>query len=105
MTNEANEDFKIVKHFSKELRGWFTVFNLVTISNPDVQRLIQNELQATGGDAVINVSIKGQTTFIDGLIPVGVSVIGSLISPYGFALGYLIGARTYTIEGDVIKYQ
>jgi hypothetical protein len=77
----------------------------VTISDLNVQRIIQNEVMSAQGDAAININIQGQTTFIDGAIPVALGVIGFLVAPPGGAYAsYLIGARTYTVEGDVIRY-
>jgi hypothetical protein len=105
MTNNVNKNFIIVKHFSRELKGWFTFFNLVTVQSPKVAEVIRSELIAAKGDAVINIKIKGQFTFIDGLIPAAAATLGSLIAPpWGGLLGYLIGLRTYTVEGDVIRY-
>ncbi len=105
MSSNVNKKYTIVKHFSKDLKGYFTIFNLVTISDPKVSELIRNELISAQGDAVINIKIQGQTTFIDGLVPIGLGVIGGIIAPpYGTFASYLIGLRTYTVEGDVIKY-
>ncbi|MGC9093724.1 MAG: hypothetical protein ACP5JH_10825 [Bacteroidota bacterium] len=105
MTSNVNKKFTIVKHFSRDLKGWFTIFNLVTISNPKVDEVIRNELVASQGDAVINIKIQGQTTFLDGFIPVALGTIGALVAPpWGFYASSLIGVRTYTVEGDVIRY-
>jgi len=77
----------------------------MTISNSDLEALISKEISSAQGDAVLNMRIQGQTTLIDGVLPFALSVIGGLIiPPYGSFLGYLIGSRTYIIEGDVIKY-
>ncbi len=105
MTGNVNKEYKIVKHFKKDLRGWFTLFNLITVSDPDIQRVIVNEIKSVNGDAAINVKIVGQTTLVDGLIPIALGTLGSVINPAGFVLAYLVGARTYTVEGDIIKYQ
>lgn len=105
MTNNVNKKFSIVKHFNQELKGWFTIFNLVTISEPNVEEAIRREISSVQGDGAINVKIKGQITFIDGIIPFALGLIGSVaLPPAGSVLGYLVGARTYTIEGDIIKY-
>ena len=45
---------------------------------------------AAGGDAAVNVRIKGETTFVDGLVSAVTRLIFSM--------------RTYTIEGDIIRY-
>lgn len=104
MTSNVNKKFTIVKHFSRDVKGIFLVFNLVTISEPKVNEIIRNELVAGQGDAVINIRIQGQTTFIDGLVPVAAGLGAAFLSPFGVFASYLIGLRTYTVEGDVIKY-
>jgi hypothetical protein len=105
MTSNVNKKFTIVKHFERELKGYFVVFNLITVSDPNIKNAMQDELLNGKGDAIINVKIKGQTTFLDGCLSVGVGILGGLaLPPYGVYLGDLIGARTYTIEGDVIRY-
>ena len=101
----AERTFTIVKHFSKDMKSWYTLFNLITLSEPNLTDLLRDETISSHGDAVINVKILGQTTLIDVAIPVALGVFGSIVSPQrGAFIGALIGARTYTIEGDVIKY-
>ena len=100
-------------------KAWFTLFDLVTMKNPDFSGLIEEELKRTSGDAVLNVEVVGQTTAIDGLIPIGMTIAGTVLgqalaadpiygSVYGTALGTVAGAmltaRTYTISGDIVKY-
>jgi hypothetical protein len=51
---------------------------LITISNPNVGELLNKETISAHGDAVVNIKIEGQTTFIDGLIPFTLEVIGSI---------------------------
>ena len=98
------KDFEIVKHFQRPLRAYFAIFDLVTISNPEVERVVEEEIKSVNGDAVINLKIHGQTSVIDAVIPIALGVIGGMIAPpYGSYAHYLIGARTYTVEGDVIK--
>jgi len=108
MTNKVDRKYRIIRHFDREVKGWFTINGLVTIADVDnkFQRLVLEELQATRGDAVINVRVKGQTDIVDVLIPLAPGVIGALISyPWGAYASWLICSRTYTIEGDVIKYE
>ena len=57
------------------------------------------------GDAIVNVKIKGQTTVIDALLPMGISTFAMIVNPRLFFVMYIVPtSRTYTIEGDVIKY-
>lgn len=120
MSGVPDRDYTVVRSFEVAHRGWFTLFDLITISNPAIQKTLDAELKKSGGDAIINVAIVGQNTVVDGLIPIGMSVAGTLLGQslapdvytgvtYGTALGTLAGAmlstRTYTIKGDVIRYQ
>lgn len=105
MTSDVNKTFTIVRRFNQDLKGWFTLFNLITITDPRVSDLVRNELSAARGDAVINLRIQGQTTFVDGLIPIALGIVGGLAAPpFGFFASNLIGVRTYTVQGDIIKY-
>jgi hypothetical protein len=105
MTSVTNKKYTIVKHFNREAKGWFTLFNLITIKDVNFDELIRKEINSVQGDAVINLQIKGQTTLVDGAIPTVLGLVGSAaLPPAGGILGYLVGARTYFIEGDVIKY-
>jgi hypothetical protein len=119
MSGAPAEDYTVVRHFEQKDKAWFTLFDLATVENPDVSNVLATELKRTPGDAVINVQIQGQTTFIDGLIPIAMSLAGTLAGQalasdpysgayYGSILGTLAGAMlsamTYTVSGDIIKY-
>ncbi len=105
MTGNVNKKYTIVKHFSRSLKGWFMVFDLITVSNPSVQKLVHNEILSAQGDAVINIRIKGQTTFWDDVPPVVLSVVGTLVAPpWGSLAGDIVSSRTFTVSGDVIRY-
>jgi len=105
MTPNINREFTVIKHFKRDLKAWFTILGLVTISNLKVEEVIREEILKAQGDGVVNLEITGQTTILDGLIPVAAGTVGFLVAPpYGAYAAYLIGARTYTIEGDIIKY-
>ncbi len=104
-TGNVNKKFVVVKHFRREEKGWFAFFNLVTMSEPQIGTIIREEMQSAQGDAVANVSIQGQTSLTDGGVSLLLSAIGlAAAPPLGFAAGYLVGARTYTVEGDIIRY-
>jgi hypothetical protein len=100
----VGKKFQILKHFNVSKKGVFMIFDLITVSNPDVSGVIRDQLKSTQGDAVINLRITGQTEFIDGLVSVALGTVGGLVAPpYGSLLGDVLGLRTYTIEGDVVK--
>ena len=89
MTKTARS-FEVIKHFSESSKAHFWVFSLVTGREPKLEEIVERQVASVDGDAAINVRIKGQTEFVDGLVAVLVSPIFSM--------------RTYTIEGDIIRY-
>ncbi len=102
----ADKKFTIMKHFRREVKCWYTLVNLIPLTEPDIAKILQEETASSRGDAVINLRITGETTLIDALVPVALGVFGSIVSPQrGAFAGLLVGVRTYTIEGDVIQYR
>ena len=120
MTGETEKNYRVVRHFEKPHKAWFTLFDLVTTKNPDINATIESEIRKADADAIINLEVTGQTTVLDGLIPIAMTVAGTylgyvlapdlLLGPtYGTILGSIAGAllsaRTYTVSGDVIRYK
>lgn len=79
----------VVKSFSKTLKVHHFVYGLVTPFDPTVAKAIADEVKAAGGTHAINVKIRYQMTFLDGLI--NVITFGTYV-PF-----------TLTIEGDVVR--
>jgi hypothetical protein len=107
LNNPRDRNYSFVKHFSRDEKAYFTLFNIVTAKNVNIDNVVQQEISAGGGDGVVNLKIKGQDTFIDQIVPIGVGVIGTLLmptTPFGFFAAYMIGMRTYSIEGDIVRY-
>lgn len=118
MSGNVNREYRIVRHFERELKSWFTLFQLVTVQNPKVEQAIREELARSEGDAVVNVVIQGKDTFLDQLLPAALTVVGSALTSYAAYYDYRYGTigllatvaasqiriRTYTIEGDVVQY-
>jgi len=90
MSHIINKEYKTIAHFKRNTQAWFAIFDLATVSNPNLRNIVENEIKAVNGDGVVNLQIKGETTFIDGCISI---LTCSLIRP-----------RSYTIEGDIVKY-
>ena len=86
----TEKPYDVVRHFSQETKGMYLAFDLATIREPEVEKILNQELKAADGDAVINLQLKHQFSFVDGLIRV-------LTEP-------LFGTSTVTVEGDIIKY-
>ena len=120
MSADINREYEIVGRFEKEVRVWFTLYSLITINPPDIDKLIEDELRRAKGDAVVNLRIRGQQAVFDYLIPTAIMSVGLSLTVTGTlqldtglsALGSLftlaagqIASRTYTIEGDVVRYK
>ncbi len=114
MSGEQVRSYRVVRSFQETDHAWFTLWDLVTFDDAEVRRVVYREVNNAGGDAAINVSIKGETTFVDGLIPIGVGVgtalIVSAINP--FAAPYvssvaaaMLSRRSFTVSGDIIVYE
>ena len=88
---EVERDYSLVRSFRRSVKGYFLVYHLVTISDPKIQKAVSEEIATANGDAAVNVNIKGQTTIVDGL--------ASMLTWTLFSM------RTYTVEGDIIKYK
>lgn len=101
----TDRKFTIQKHFTRELKSWYLLLNLIPVSGPDIAQILRDETASAKGDAVINIKVKGEIKLADAGVPVAMAVLGSIIYRQGGALaGLIVGVRTYTIEGDVIKY-
>lgn len=79
-----------------ERRAGFVIFDLITVMDADLDQHIGRELARTGGDAVINLRIHE----IRGPIDVLISVAQSMF----FLGGRILGTRTVTIRGDIIRW-
>lgn len=86
---DAEASGQIVKSFKAEAKVHSVVIGLVTISNPDVQAVIAQEVKRAGGTSAKNVRIVHQMSFLDGLIG---ALTGTIYTP-----------TTVSVEGDVIK--
>jgi hypothetical protein len=78
----------VIKHFSTTMKVNHFVYGLVTPDNPDVVKAISDEVKAASGNQAINVKIRYEATFVDGLIN---SITLGIYNPY-----------TLVIEGDII---
>ena len=105
MNNEVGRKYAVVKHVSEELKAYFTFFDVITVKHPEIEKLINRELELNKGDAFINLTITGQTTIVDKAVPIVAGIVGSIVIPAGgFLAASMIGIRTYTVEGDIIQY-
>lgn len=104
-STEKEKAYTVVKSINLSSKSAFVYFNLMTLKNPDFEKAINEEIAAVQGDAIINLQIHGKTTLVDGFIPLSLAVAGAMIAPPGgILIGSLITFRTFTISGDIIRY-
>ncbi|MDH4032975.1 MAG: hypothetical protein OEV80_04165 [candidate division Zixibacteria bacterium] len=94
MNAAGTANYTVISSFTVNDRaGW--ILGLVPVNPPAgdnhyyLKTILDREIQAAGGDAVINVTLRGQYQFTDFLI--------GLVLP-------VYSTRTLTVTGDVIKY-
>jgi hypothetical protein len=85
------KEFTIVKHFDRSDRSGWWIFALIKGGQTDVDKILNEEIKSSGGDAVINLKISGIFDPLDVLIW---AVIGGIYN-----------TRYTEIEGDIIKYK
>ena len=75
--------------FEVTLQATWTLFGLTPLKEPDLSSVLQKEIRALGGNAVMGLTIVTHQTFLDGLL--GVVTIGLYIP------------RTITLKGQVVE--
>lgn len=98
-----------VRHFSIHQEEQFVFLHrLYGGAKPDVNAMLQRQLQMTPGDAIVNVSIRGTTDYWDIVMPVLIGVVGAFIVPPLTLIAYepfFFDLKSYTVEGDIITYK
>lgn len=96
MTSKGERQYEVVSNFKvNDKAGW--VLGLIPVNKPAgdnhtyLADLIDKQVQAAGGDAAINVTIRAQFQFVD--ILVNAVTLGAYLP------------RTVTVSGDIIKYR
>ena len=95
MNAAGTQDYTVISSFTVHDRaGW--ILGLVPVNPPAgdnhdyLKTILDQQIQAAGGDAVINVKLRGQNQFSDVMI--------TLFVPF-------YNTRTLTVTGDIIKYE
>ncbi len=83
LSAEVNRDYRVVEHFREQTSAWF-VSQMITISHPKVERIVEQQLRRHRGDAVVNLRITGRNTFGDSLAPLGAGLLAGGV--YYFAI-------------------
>ena len=110
----------IVGSFSEEIRVFFTINGLVSVSQLEIDEAIRSAVEKYRGDGVVNFRVNDQLSGIDILIQSGLGLggylFGSLLAPdvysasaYGTlgasAAQFCLQSRTVTISGDVFRLE
>ncbi len=106
MTNEINRPYIVVRHFVVEQKTpLLFLARMVTAGNPNLDDLLQNEL--TGGDAIVNVRIKGYLHIGDMLLPIAIGIGGVFVEPILLFVSFMpffLDLKSYSVEGDLVRY-
>lgn len=109
MTSNINKEYRIIKYVKVEQKVPFLF--LVRINpaggNPDLDDMLQPELAAAEGDAIVNVKIKGEAALGDVILPIGMGIVGAFAFPPLLIIAMFPlfeDLKTYTVEGDIVKY-
>jgi len=87
LSNANNQ--AIIGHFEHSMWIHHFIVGLVNASDPDVSKMIANQVKLKGGTAAVNVKITYQMSFVNGLLNM---ITFEIYNPF-----------TLTIEGDVVK--
>ena len=79
----------LVKHFSTSMWVHHIIAGLVPLNDPDVAKILSDEVKASGGTRAVNIKINYQMTFVNGLCNI---ITFQIYNPC-----------TLTIEGDIVK--
>ena len=78
-----------ISHFVRDETVNHFIFGLVSPGDAEVEKFISQEVKKSGGTRAVNISMKYQQTFLNGLV--GLLTLG-IYNPFSL-----------TIEGDVVK--
>ncbi len=87
ITNKENATS--IQHFTHTKWVNHFLWGLVSPKDADVEQIISYEIYKYGGERAVNITMKYQQTFINGLLGV---LTSGIYTPF-----------TLTIEGDVVK--
>lgn len=130
--NTSDKKFTVVHHFKKEFSIVYALFYNIPLTTPDVTGYMAEQVALHDGDGVINLYGETETPFLlNSLIstlsyyafykaldlPFGAygfsagggegyaSVLVTLVLVPLTAAGLTCGVKTFTLEGDIIKYK
>ena len=83
------ENATVVKHFTRTKTVNHFVYGLVSPDDAGIEQIVADAVKQSGGTRAVNVKLKYQQTFVNGLVS---GLTFGIYSPF-----------TLTIEGDVAK--
>lgn len=78
-----------VSHFKTDETVNHFIYGLISPGNAEVEKLIAQEVQRVGGTRAVNIRMRYQQTFVNGLVNL---ITFGIYNPF-----------TLTIEGDIVK--
>jgi hypothetical protein len=121
LTPIPEADYEIVGRFDEDVKVFFTINGLITLSEVDVDAILSREINRYDGDGVVNLKITDEFSGTDILLQIGLGaggyVVGSLLAgpdPYVSSAAGTAGAsvaqfflqsRTVTLSGDVYSLE
>ncbi len=134
MTARVGRPGKVIGHFQKEIRCSWILWRLLPMSDVELAPLIEQVARERQADAVVNLRIHGESTFVDSLLTIGIATVAGGILSYLLAspdpamreqaviqnaasaalVANLVGTggalylpffRTYTVEGDLVRFE
>ncbi|MCH7681645.1 hypothetical protein IID10_20155 [candidate division KSB1 bacterium] len=85
----STDNPQVSEHFVRTKKIHHFVYGLVSPDDAGIEKLISNEVQLKGGTRAVNLKIKYQSTFVDGLVS---ALTFGLYNPF-----------TLRVEGDIVK--
>ncbi len=108
MTSQVGRPYTVIKHFTVEQdRSSLFIKRLWGGGLPDITAMLSKELKKTPGDAIINLSIQGNTHASDAALPVVIGIGGVFIfSPLILFIFEPLFAdlKSFTAEGDIVIF-
>jgi hypothetical protein len=108
MNTQQSRPYTIVSHFTvTQEKPFLFLQRMFGAGYPNVENLLNAQLQLTPGDAIINLKISCGTDAADFFLPLGIGVLGAYAAPplAVFALmPFWIDLKSYTLDGDIIAY-
>jgi len=116
LSSVDKSNYEVVGHFREEVRVFFTLAGLITLQQPEVDKIVRRYVIQYGGDGVANLTIRTETGVWDYLVSLGIGLstglllsasAGSYATVTTFSTGVSLGSllltsRTAILEGNVI---